>query len=37
MFDQTGRLAYSWTYTADLSVLNIILTFSQANIMFYYY
>ena len=36
-FEQDGRLGYSWDYTANQSLIEIMLTFSQANTDFYYY
>ena len=36
-YDQSGRLGYDWTYTANQSALNITLTFSQPDVNFYYY
>lgn len=36
-YDQVGQLGYSWTYTANNSLLNIILTFSQPDAQYYYY
>lgn len=37
MFDQAGRLGFEWSYTAVQSQLEILLTFSQPDTLFYYY